>query len=309
MRLPSVFVSFGRTNSVIVEREAATVRGVGRSVLSVKVWKIWFLCCLATNEAANARARALIPSQTFERARRFMNLIILDSDEGEMALPKSGQRAQHVLEVLRRKVGDDFDVGHPDGRMGKARVEEIGRHLLRISVAWTGKAPLLQPVTVIVGMPRPQTARRLLRELTTLGVRRLVFCDTDRSEPGYKTSKLWTTREFDRHIRAGAEQAFNPRLPELTVVSDLAAAIELIDNACERLGMDNYESPASLTTWAPKRGAATIALGAERGWSSSEREELRRSGFSLFHLGERVLRLETAAVACVSIVLSRMGRI
>lgn len=235
-----------------------------------------------------------------------MNLIILDSDAPDSTLPTSDPRARHILDVLHRSPGDNFDVGFTDGKMGKARLVDAGAAELRLSVAWTGKAPELYPLTAIVGMPRPQTGRRLLRELTSLGLRRLVFCGTDRSEPGYGESKLWTTREFERHIRSGAEQAFNPRLPELEIVADLGAAIELIERQCDRVAMDNYEAHASLSTWRPRRGSLTIAFGAERGWSAKERDLLRENGFSVFHVGERVLRLETAAVACVSIALSRM---
>jgi RsmE family RNA methyltransferase len=136
-----------------------------------------------------------------------------------------------------------------------------------------------------------------------------VFCDTDRSEPGYRDSKLWTTNEYHRHLISGAEQAFNPRLPDLVIVADLATAIGFVEPDSDRIGLDNYESPVSLTSWAPASGGVAIALGAERGWSAGERDALRRNEFNLFHLGDRVLRLETAAVAGVTIVLSKMGRL
>ena len=48
-----------------------------------------------------------------------------------------------------------------------------------------------------------------------------------------------------------------------------------------------------------------IALGPERGWSAAERSLLRAGGFELAHLGARVLRTETAAVAAISIAKAR----
>jgi len=53
--------------------------------------------------------------------------------------------------------------------------------------------------------------------------------------------------------------------------------------------------------------AVVLALGPERGWSPAERDLLRSEGFALAHLGPRVLRAETAAVAAVAIVKSRLG--
>ena len=45
-----------------------------------------------------------------------------------------------------------------------------------------------------------------------------------------------------------------------------------------------------------------LALGPERGWSARDRDALRSAGFTLVHLGQRVLRLETAVVAATAIV-------
>jgi RsmE family RNA methyltransferase len=44
-----------------------------------------------------------------------------------------------------------------------------------------------------------------------------------------------------------------------------------------------------------------LALGPERGWGPRDREQLRAAGFSLAHLGSRVLRLETAVVAALTL--------
>ena len=51
----------------------------------------------------------------------------------------------------------------------------------------------------------------------------------------------------------------------------------------------------------------TLALGPERGWSAAERNLLRSQGFTLVHLGTRVLRVETAVVAAVTLVRSARG--
>lgn len=235
-----------------------------------------------------------------------MNLILLDSEELDVLLPPTDPRARHIVDVLRRSEGDVFDVGLSDGRVGKGRVENVGEDGLRVSVEWTGRSAELHPVTLIIGMPRPQTARRLLREMTGMGARRLIFSGTDRGEPGYARSSLWSSGEFERHLRSGAEQAFNPRLPDLVIVKDLEAAIEMAGGDADRIALDNYEAPESLPKWSPSKESAVVAMGAERGWSGAERDLLRRTGFAFYHLGSRVLRLETAAVAAMSIALSRM---
>jgi RsmE family RNA methyltransferase len=236
-----------------------------------------------------------------------MNLVLLDNEASEVVLPRSDPRADHILTVLRRREGEMLDVGLEDGRIGKGKVRHVSEEGVTLTVEWTGLAPHLHPITLILGMPRPQTGRRLLREMTGLGVRRLIVCGTDRSDPGYARSRLWTSGEWQRHLRSGAEQAFNPRVPDLMIHVDLTAALDDVGGGCERIAMDNYESPASLSTWKPHESCLCLAIGAERGWSAQERLLLRNRGFRFYHLGTRVLRMDTAAIACVAIALSRMG--
>jgi RsmE family RNA methyltransferase len=70
-----------------------------------------------------------------------------------------------------------------------------------------------------------------------------------------------------------------------------------------RLGLDNYEATENLRP-CPVDGSKSIwlAVGAERGWSGDERDQLRANGFTLKHLGKRVLRVETAVVAALGIL-------
>jgi 16S rRNA (uracil1498-N3)-methyltransferase len=166
--------------------------------------------------------------------------------------------------------------------------------------------PLLDVITLIVGMPRPQTARKVLEEATSLGVASMHFVRTERGEPGYAMSKLWTTGEWRRHLVEGAQQAFATRLPVVTFDRDLRGAVDARNAGGCRLALDNYESPERLG--AIEVGLPVVlALGPERGWSPSERDLLRAEGFRFVHLGDRVLRVETAVVSAVTLVRARLG--
>jgi RsmE family RNA methyltransferase len=50
-----------------------------------------------------------------------------------------------------------------------------------------------------------------------------------------------------------------------------------------------------------------LAIGGERGWSAADREVLRAGQFTFGHLGSRVLRTETATVAALSILRTKLG--
>jgi RsmE family RNA methyltransferase len=161
---------------------------------------------------------------------------------------------------------------------------------------------------LLIGLPRPQTARKILQEATALGVGALHFFTAEKAEPSYARSTLWTSGEWRRHLIAGAEQAFCTRLPELTHGHTLSAALEKTPPAATRLALDHYEATASLGHGQPLAGSSVVlALGSERGWSAAERDFLRAKNFSLVHLGSRVLRTETAVVAAVALVKARLN--
>lgn len=238
-----------------------------------------------------------------------MNIILFSSPEVELPLPEKDSRARHILQVLRRRPGDTFDAGLLNGPRGKATligIEPDGA--LRLAFAWGELPPLLPPICLLVGLPRPQTARDILREGASLGVAAMEFVRTERGEPSYAQSALWHTGEWRALVVAGVAQAFGTRLPEVRHGHSLAEAVAQIPPGVTRLALDNYEAATALGTMEVARDARVIlALGAERGWTARERELLRANGFTFVHLGDRVLRTETACIAAVSLLRAKLG--
>jgi len=240
-----------------------------------------------------------------------VNLILFEPAELSRPLPRADRRAAHVLGVLRRQTGDTFDAGVIDGPRGTATLTAVGPETIAFTFVATQPPPPPEPVTLLVGLPRPQTARDILRDATTLGVRALHFDRTEKGEPSYAQSSLWTAGEWRRHILAGAEQAFATRLPRVThgtALRDLLADPAALPAGATRLALDNYEAPVALAA-VPLAAAVplVLALGSERGWSAAERTALRAAGFACVHLGARVLRTETAVVAALTLARARLG--
>lgn len=237
-----------------------------------------------------------------------VNLILFEPDETGRPLLRTDRRARHILDVLRREIGDTFDVGQIDGPRGKATLVTADDAALALSFAWETNLSAPEPIALIVGLPRPQTARDILRDATTLGVGALHFVRTEKGDAHYAQSTLWTSGEWRRHAIAGAEQAFATRLPEMTHGRSLAEAIATLPSAATRLALDNYEAPTPLSLCNVIRDKpVALALGGERGWSAAERAALRAHGFTLVHLGARVLRTETACTVAIAIVRAQLG--
>lgn len=231
-----------------------------------------------------------------------MNLVLFEPHELGVALPRTDARAEHILKVLRRSVGQTFDAGVVGGPLGKASVVEIGERALKVAFT-AGAEPLALPLrTLIVGLPRPATARDILRDATTLGVQAIHFVETERTDPNYAASKLWIDGEWRQHLLTGAAQAFDTRLPEISWCNTLEHA--LAGASGRRLALDNYEAETHLGNFpiCSNENAQVLAIGPERGWGPQDRAVLRNAGCTLVHLGERVLRVETAVVAALAIL-------
>ena len=91
--------------------------------------------------------------------------------------------------------------------------------------------------------------------------------------------------------------------------ASLADALALATTAGVRVALDPYEADGPLGAQPLREGAtlAALAIGPERGWDATERASLRAAGWSLRHLGDRVLRVETACVMGGGLLLAQLG--
>jgi RsmE family RNA methyltransferase len=240
-----------------------------------------------------------------------VNIILFRPSEVELPLPRHDPRARHILTVLRRQPGDTFDAGVCNGPVGKGTLISVEKEFLRLAFAWHEATPAPAGLlTLVVGLPRPQSARDLLRDVTSLGVTAMHFVRTEKGEASYADSSLWHSAEWEDCVITGAAQAFSTQLPVVRHGQTLAETLAVLPAAAEqaRIALDNYEASAGLGDIPLRTGQpVTLALGSERGWSANERVLLRQHAFAFAHLGRRVLRTETAAIAAIALVKAKCG--
>ena len=235
-----------------------------------------------------------------------MNLILFEAGETGRPLPADDPRALHLRRILRRAVGELFDAGVVNGPRGKGRILSVDREGLHFAFEPGAEPEPLLQVALLVGLPRPQTARRILREAASFGVGEIHFAATDKGERSYAGSSLWSTGEARRHLIAGTEQRFSTLLPELVLHDRLEAALDRLLPAHAGAALDNYEATGPLSGFRPARFPVFLAVGAERGWSAGERDLLRARGVPLLKLGKPVLRTETACLCGLTLLMAAL---
>ena len=237
-----------------------------------------------------------------------MNLILLPELVSKLHLEVNDSRAVHLRDVMQVKNEDLVDLAVRDGPKGKGRVFVCEDGAIELDIQWAPEySNDLLPISLVVARCRPQTCRKILDQATSLGVRSFSFFQAERSEVSYAQSSLWKSNEWIRKIEGGVEQAFSSFIPKCEQFSDLQSALKAQpDEAeCQRIALDNYEATGPLSASVGDSGISfSLCLGPERGWSAGERTLLCSSGYSMHHLGARILRVETAVVAALSLLAS-----
>jgi RsmE family RNA methyltransferase len=238
-----------------------------------------------------------------------MNLLLFEEAFEQICIESTDLRAVHLKEVLKVELGSLVFIGFVGGLRARAKVTKLPDDgSVHLEVVTTEAAPSPLPVALLIGLPRPHTAKRLLFEAASLGLSRIDFFEAEKGEPSYARSSLWQEDGWRERLRLGAEQSFGTHLPEVAMYPDLQTALSAQNPHAARLALDNYESAAALGEQIPVEAKEVVlALGPERGWSSGERDILQRNGWQLAHLGPYVLRSETAAVAAVSTATTTLG--
>jgi len=223
-------------------------------------------------------------------------------------LSADDERTQHLHKVLRVKVGTLVFIGFVNGLRARAEVVSIDPEgNCELKVVSTESAPRLLPINLLIGLPRPHTARRILFEAASIGVSAMHFFSAEYSEFSYAKSRLWRTDEWRARILQGTEQAFGTHLPRVELHSDIQSALTALPESSVKIAMDNYEADNSLSAVSvDKANPVSIAVGPERGWSVAERFVFCEDGWQLAHLGPHVLRTETACVAAIATLASKL---
>lgn len=246
-----------------------------------------------------------------------MNRILFERDEIDAPISAGDPRAQHMVRVLGVEAGDVVEVGIIGGPRGTATIAAVTQERIELEFDLEGEESADSPfaVSVLLGHPRPIVLKRILKDLTTLGVERILVAGTDTGEKSYLQSSLWEGG-VRPYLVDGAAQAGVTYIPEVSALPNVGAALDFLEEATvptsgdwnlQLLAMDNQPFHARLSGADLQDRRSVLAVGSERGFSDRERIQLRDRGFALYSMGSRVLRTETAAVCATAVVLAKIG--
>ena len=234
-----------------------------------------------------------------------MNIILFE--EAPSFLPLDDERSRHILTVLHLKEGDTFKGGILSGKELLVRVDAIEKEGIRLSYVEKEDSSALFPLSMILAEVRPICMKRILREVTSLGVGKLHLVISELGEKSYMDAGLYNSGEWRKIVIDGAMQSGRTGIPEVHIHEKLDELLPEIKGGSKFL-FDNVLESSRISD-VEVEGECTFAIGPERGWSNRERQLFLSNGFTPISLGSRILRTETASVAATSTLLMKMDLI
>ena len=222
----------------------------------------------------------------------------------------AGSEAHHLAHVMRAKPGDAVTLFDGSGAEFAARIERVGR--AEIELAVVARQPvdreLPVPLTLGVALPKGDRQRLLVEKATELGVARLVPLVTEHSTEHQAAAGLDRLR---RTVVEASKQCGRNRLMEIRPVEKLgeyllgtpAESLRLIAQA----GRENLGGVLDERIAHPRPNSIALAVGPEGGFTLAEVDVAASHGWQPVDLGPRTLRVETAAVALVAAIVTRLG--
>ena len=201
----------------------------------------------------------------------------------------------HIKNIHGAAQGDSLKVGLLGGNMGTGRVTAMDDDGILLALDLQQAPPAALDLTLVLALPRPKMLRRILQTIATLGVKKLHLINSYRVEKSYWQTPFLEAASIHEQLLLGLEQGCDTRLPEVHLHKRFKPFVEdelpaLIANS-RALVAHPYTATAC-----PSQidYALSLAVGPEGGFIEYEIALLEKCGFEAVHLGERIMRVETA---------------
>ncbi len=245
-----------------------------------------------------------------------MNLLLFTADERQDdRVVLSGRRAEHIRSVLRLDLGDQLRVGEVNGRIGTAVINRIDRESVHLAVSLSSPPPRPANIELILALPRPIMLQRILKQATTLGVKRFHLIRTRRVEKSFFHTPVLFPEKIEKILLEAMEQAMDTGMPEVLIhhrfkpfiedVLPTLAGTGLLAHPTAEYSLDtifsSFPSADNRTIPSgPARKKILLAIGPEGGFLDYECSQFITRGFHSFTMGPRILHVDTAVVALLA---------
>lgn len=229
---------------------------------------------------------------------------IADEVSGDRAA-LTGSHAEHLIRVLRARVGQEFDIAAGDA-VYRGRIALIGDHRVEFELGERVSAPEQIELTLILAIIKFDRMEWAIEKCTELGVAKIVPLIANRTDVHLAAAALKRAERWRRIAREAAEQSRRSAPPDISQPLRAKEAAALPGNT--RILLAEFETQTTLrdAVQSHRGHDLLLAVGPEGGWTEEEGQLFRTAGWIAASLGQTILRAETAAIAATAIVMAEL---
>lgn len=229
-----------------------------------------------------------------------------------------GEDVNHISNVLRMKVGDEFQVCNSDTTENyNVEIKSFEKEKIICSIINKMKSEAESDINLKIfqGIPKSDKMELIIQKSTELGIKELIPVDMERcvSKISGKDEKKKIDR-WQKISEVAAKQSGRDMIPKIHNVIKINDIVKVISDfdmmivPYEKAEGDSFKDAIEeIKEYDKSNINIGIVIGPEGGFEPSEIEQLREAGAKIVTLGKRILRTETVALAMSSVIMYELG--
>ncbi|MEO8338433.1 MAG: 16S rRNA (uracil(1498)-N(3))-methyltransferase [Nitrospirota bacterium] len=224
----------------------------------------------------------------------------------------TGDLLHHLRASLRVRPGDCLTLNDGCGTRYRAEVTHVTSQAIDSRIIDRQTEPARTTSSIVLGQALIKGDKMdwVIQKATELGVAAIVPIHSTHSVVKPNSERLEHQRSrWERIARDAAQQSERWTIPSIADPIDVAEICRHYASAAQKNMLVERSISSSLATIPLPRDSQhpiVILVGPEGGWAPEEQSLAQEQGFLPLTLGPRILRAETAAIAALSILQSRL---
>ncbi len=237
-----------------------------------------------------------------------MNRFYVPFNAGLENLWIDSSESHHIVHVKRLKIGDNIILFNGMGDECNAEIVEIKENRVKVKINQQKTISKENTVGIAIAfaIPKGKRSHLMIQKCTELGVRKLIPTNYERSVVKIRDDCSVKIEKWQKIAIEASKQCGRNTITEVEEVVDYNNVLKTVDGydlllfACNQSDSNNLKNTLQEH---PKVNNIISFIGPEGGFTSNEIEMAKKAGCKFVSLGQRTLRVETAAIA-VSAILS-----
>jgi len=214
----------------------------------------------------------------------------------------TGDHADHLVRVLRARVGQEFDIVG-DAAVRRGRIVRIAENRVEFELGEETLAAAVVDLTLLLSIFKFDRFEWAIEKCTELGVKKIVPVIARRTDSHLASASAKRVERWRRMAVQSAEQSRRTIPPEIPDPMKLQEAFRVPGKL--RIVLSEAEQQTRLRELfkGSDDKEAILAIGPEGGWTEDELELFQKEHWSSASLGSTILRAETAAIAATALAI------